>query len=101
MNSKRTTIKLTAAHTKLRELIDKESRGQNFILTEHSEELAVLIGINKYRRLVAISQQQREMDFNMLMAPPPSESLSEDDARELAVQIIREQRACHDSSIEA
>lgn len=93
MNSIHTTIKLTAARTRLHELIDKASRGQKFILTEHGEELAVLIGINEHRRLIAISQQQREMDFNMLMAPPPPESLSEDDARELAVQIVREQRA--------
>jgi hypothetical protein len=53
----------------------------------------VLIGIEEYRRLKALEQQQRQQDFDLLLAPPEKGSLAEDEAHELAVQVVRKVRA--------
>ena len=93
-------VNLSEARRKLPELTDKAYAGEIFYVSRRGRELAVLIGIDEYRRLLAIEQQQREMDFKTLLAPPPSKSPSEEEARKLAVQIVREQRASYDSSSE-
>jgi len=62
-------------------------------MSRRGRELAVLIGIEEYHRLKAIEQQQRQRDFDILLAPPEAGAITADQARELAVQIVREQRA--------
>lgn len=87
------TISLSEARKNLPELADKAQTGRQFVLARRGRELAVLVGIDEYRRLKAIEQQQRQRDFDILLAPPEPGALSEDEARQLAVQIVREQRA--------
>ncbi len=87
------TLNLSEARKNLPKLVDRVRAGQAFIMSRRGTEQAVLIGIDEYRRLKAIEQQQRQKDFNALLASPPVEALTEEDARQLAVEIVREQRS--------
>ncbi len=87
------TISLSEARRNLPELADRVNAGHTCILSRRGRELAVLIGIDEYHRLKAIEQQQRQRDFDLLLAPPEPGAMLEEEARELAVQIVREQRA--------
>jgi len=87
------TINLAEARQKLPELADRASAGQEYIVSRRGREIAALIGIDEYRRLKALEQQQRQQDFDLLLAPPEKGALTEDEARELAVQVVREVRA--------
>lgn len=89
------TIPLSEARKNLPELADRANSGKAYIMSRRGRELAVLIGIDEYHRLKAIEQQQRQRDFDVLLAPPDADAMSEDEARELAVQIVREQRSRH------
>ena len=89
------TIPLSEARKNLPELADKVNSGKTYIMSRRGRELAVLIGIEEYTRLKAIEQQQRQKDFDVLLAPPESGALTEEEASELAVQIVREQRSRH------
>jgi hypothetical protein len=62
-------------------------------MSRRGRELAVLIGVDEYRRFKAIEQQQRQKDFDILLAPPAADAMAEEAARDLAVQIVRERRA--------
>ena len=90
------TINLSEARKKLPELTDRANAGHTYIVSRRGRELAVLLGIDEYRRLKAMEQQQRQKDFDILLAPPPADVLAEEAARELAVQIVREQRSGSD-----
>jgi prevent-host-death family protein len=89
MNSK---LNLAEARKNLPDLADRAYGGQVFVLARRGRELAVVMGIDEYRRLKALEQEQRERDFDLLAAPPDVESLSEDEARKLAVQTVKEVR---------
>ena len=89
MNSK---LNLAEARKSLPELADRAYGGQVFVLARRGRELAVVMGIDEYRRLKALEQEQRERDFDLLVAPPDVEALSEDEARKLAVQAVKEVR---------
>ena len=86
-------VALSEARDNLPELVDRANAGQTVIMSRRGRELAVLIGVEEYRRLKAIEQQQRQKDYDALLAPPPSNALTEEAARELAVQIVREHRS--------
>lgn len=87
------TISLSEARKNLPELADKAHAGRQFVLARRGRQLAVLVGIDEYRRLKAIEQQQRQRDFDTLLAPPESKTFSEAEANQIAVQIVRHQRA--------
>jgi prevent-host-death family protein len=86
-------VALSEARNNLPELVDRANAGQTVIMSRRGRELAVLIGVDEYRRLMAIEQQQRQKDYDVLLAPPASDALTEEAARELAVQIVREHRS--------
>jgi prevent-host-death family protein len=86
-------ISLSEARKKLPELADRVQAGNTYIMSRRGRELAVLISIDEYHRLKAIEQQQRQKDFDVLLAPPPSDVMAEDAARDLAVQIVWEKRS--------
>jgi prevent-host-death family protein len=86
-------IPLSEARKNLPELTDKVNSGHTYIMSRRGRELAVLIGIEEYHRLKAIEQQQRQRDFDILLAPPDVDAMTEEEARELAVQIVRERRS--------
>ena len=94
------TINLSQARKKLPELTDRAHAGGIFSISRHGRELAVLIGIDEYRRLKAIEESQRQKDFDILLSPPAQDVLSEEAANELAVKIVREQRSRYTSPIE-
>ncbi len=85
-------VNLAAARKNLPELTDRAYAGQTFIVARRGREMAVLIGIDEYRRLKELEREQREQDFALLLTPHPS-PLSEEEARELAVQAVRRVRA--------
>ncbi len=85
-------INLAEARRKLPELTDQASAGEEYIVSRRGREMAVLIGIEEYRRLKALEKRQRQQDFDLLLAPPMAESPTEDQARELAVRLVREVR---------
>jgi prevent-host-death family protein len=87
------TINLAEARRKLPELTDQASAGEAYIVSRRGREMAVLIGIEEYRRLKALERRQRLQDFDLLLAPPTAETMTEDQARELAVQVVHEVRA--------
>jgi len=89
------TINLAEARRKLPELTDQASAGEAYIVSRRGREMAVLIGIEEYRRLKALERRQRQQDFDLLLAPPTAEAMTEDQARELAVQMVREVRTTH------
>ena len=86
-------INLSEARKNLPELADRVNAGKTYIMSRRGRELAVLIGVDEYRRLKAIEQQQRQKDFDILLAPPAADAMAEEAARDLAVQIVRERRA--------
>jgi prevent-host-death family protein len=86
------TINLAEARKKLPELADRANAGQTYVVSRRGREVAVLIGVEEYQRLKALEEQQRQRDFDLLLTPPDSESLSEAEARQLAVRVIRETR---------
>ena len=86
------TINLAEARKKLPELADRANAGQAYIVSRRGREVAALIGIEEYHRLKALEQQQRQQDFDLLLAPPESVALTEDQARDLAVQLVSEAR---------
>jgi prevent-host-death family protein len=87
------TINLSEARKNLPELADRVNAGQTVIMSRRGRELAVLISVDEYRRLKAIEQQQRQKDFDVLLAPPPPGVMAEEAARELAAEIVREHRS--------
>lgn len=86
-------INLSEARKNLPELADRVNAGKIYIMSRRGRELAVLIGVDEYRRLKAIEQQQRQKDFDILLAPPAADAMVEEAARDLAIQIVRERRA--------
>jgi antitoxin Phd len=86
------TINLAEARKKLPELADRANAGQAYVVSRRGREVAVLIGIEEYQRLKALEQGQRQQDFDLLLAPPEKDALSEETAQALAVQVIRETR---------
>ncbi len=86
------SINLAEARKKLPELTDLASAGHTYIFSRRGRELAVLMGIDEYRRLKALEEQQLQKDFDILLAPPPSGSFSEEEARQFAVEIVRDER---------
>ena len=87
------TVNLSRARKQLPELTDRAHAGQIFAISRRGRELAVLIGIDEYRRLKAIEAGQRQQDFEILLSPPPQNALSEEAAHDLAVKIVRERRS--------
>ena len=87
------TTNLAEARKNLPELADRANAGQTFVLARRGRELAVIVGIDEYNRLKELEQEQRARDFDVLLSPPDSFSLTEDEAREIAVQAVREVRA--------
>ncbi len=91
------TVNLTEAQVSLPELADEANAGQTIIVANEGQELAVIMGIEEYRRLKNAEGEQRSHDFGVLLAPPGEDALSEDDARKIAVEAVREYRAFIDS----
>ena len=85
-------VNLAEARRKLPELADRAHAGHMFILSRRGRNLAVIIGVDEYRRLSAIVEQQRQHDFDTLLAPPPPDAMSEEEAELLAAQTVREVR---------
>lgn len=85
-------VNLSEARKKLPELADRASAGQETIVSRRGREMAVLIGIDEYRRLKAL-EEHRQQDFDLLLAPPEKGSLTEDAAQELVVQLVRQVRS--------
>jgi len=86
------TINLAEARRKLPELADHASGGQTYVVSRRGRKIAVLIGVDEYQRFKALELQQYERDFNILLAPPPPDALTEDQARSVAVEIVRKAR---------
>jgi len=87
------SVNLSTARQNLSELTDRAYAGQTFVVARRGRELAVLIGIDEYRRLKEMERDQRHQDFNVLLAPPGPPVLPEDEAREVAIQTVRQVRA--------
>lgn len=85
-------INLSEARRNLPEIVDRANSGNLYVLSRRGRELAVLIGLDEYKRLKAIADEQRRKDFDVLLAPPSPDALNEIEAAELAVKIVREQR---------
>lgn len=86
------TVELQQAQDQLAGLTDRAHEGHVIVVTHAGQEVAVLIGIDEYRRLKDIDAQDRERDFQTLLTPPADE-LTEDEARQLALDVVREVRA--------
>jgi prevent-host-death family protein len=87
------SINLAEARKKLPELADRASAGQTYFVSRRGRELAVLIGVDEYQRLKELDERQRNKDFDLLLASPPTSDLTEDEARAMAVQLVREERS--------
>lgn len=87
------TINLADARKRLPELADRASAGQTYFVSRRGRELAVLIGIDEYQRLKALEEQQRRKDFDILLGASAVGDLTEDEARQLAIQLVREERS--------
>jgi prevent-host-death family protein len=87
------SINLSEARKRLPELADNAYAGHVYSISRRGRELAVLISVDEYKRLKAIEAGERNKDFEALLAPPPSDAISEEAASELAVEIVREVRA--------
>jgi prevent-host-death family protein len=85
-------INLAEARQNLPELTDRAYAGQSFILARRGRKLAVIIGIDEYLRLKEIECEEREKDFDILLSPPENETLTEEEAIELAVRSVSEVR---------
>ena len=86
------TVDLTEAQGTLPELTDEANAGQTIIVANEGQELAVIMGIEEYRRLKSAEGEQRSRDFSILLTPPDGNGLSEEDARRIAVEAVREYR---------
>ncbi|MFQ5614883.1 MAG: type II toxin-antitoxin system prevent-host-death family antitoxin [Anaerolineales bacterium] len=86
-------VNLSEARKNLPELTDRAYTGQTFVLSRRGRKLAVLMGIEKYKRLMELERLQAEQDWAILMEPPGPDAMSEDEAREFAVRVVREIRA--------
>ena len=91
------TVNLAEAQDRLPELADEANTDQTIIVANDGQELAVLMGIEEYRRLKSADGEQRSHDFSILLAPSDQDTLSEEDARKLAVEAVREYRASNDA----
>ena len=87
------TINLALARKKLPELADRASAGRVYVVSRRGRELAVLIGIDEYRRLKALEEAERQGDFDALLASPAANAMTEEEARRLAVQLVWEERS--------
>jgi len=86
-------VNLGEARKNLSELANSACYGnRTFVIARRGRELAVLVGIDEYRRLKELDRERRDRDFDLLLTPGPSE-LSEEEAREIAVRVVRETRA--------
>jgi prevent-host-death family protein len=92
------TVNLTEAQGNLPDLADEANTGQTIIVANDGRELAVIMGIEEYRRLKNVEGEQRSHDFSILLSPPDQDTLSEEDARKLAVEAVREYRASNHHS---
>jgi prevent-host-death family protein len=86
-------VNLAEARQNLPELTDRAYAGQSFILARRGRQLAVIIGIDEYLRLKEIECAERERDFDILLSPPENDTLTDEEAIELAVNSVREVRA--------
>jgi prevent-host-death family protein len=91
------TVNLTEAQGNLLELADEANAGQTIIVANEGQELAVLMGIEEYRRLKNVEGEQRSRDFDILLAPSDDAELSEEDARKIAVEAVHQYRAFNDA----
>ncbi len=87
------TTNLAEARKNLPELADRAYAGQTFVLSRRGRELAVIMGIDEYRRLMELEREQRKKDFDILLAPPDQSAMSEEEAQELAIHAVHEVRA--------
>jgi len=86
-------VNLGEARKNLPELADNARYGgRTFVIARRGRELAVLVGIDEYRRLKELDREQRDRDFDLLLTPGPS-ALTEEEAREIALRAVREVRA--------
>jgi prevent-host-death family protein len=92
------TVNLTEAQGNLPELADEANAGQTIIVADQGQELAVIMGIEEYRRLTNIEREQRSRDFDLLLAPSEGNGLSEEAARKIAVEAVREYRVSNHTS---
>lgn len=86
------TINLAEARKKLPELADRAGAGQTYVLARRGREIAVIIGLDEYRRLQEQKDLHRQQDFDALLAPPAVDVPAEAEARELALRVVRETR---------
>ena len=86
------TIGLADARKKLPELTDRAYAGKTYTITRRGRALAVILGVDEYERLKEIERQQRTRDFHTLLAPPGADALNEADARQIAVEAVRQAR---------
>jgi prevent-host-death family protein len=86
------TINLAEARKRLPELTDRANAGQAYLLSRRGREIAALIGIEEYRHLKALERVQHQQDFDVLLAPPEPGALTEDEARQMAIEIVRQVR---------
>ena len=85
-------INLETGSPGLPEVTDRAAEGETIVVRRNGHELAVVIGIEEYRRLQESARAQDEQDFRLLLAPAEDDDLSEAEAIELAVQVSREVR---------
>ncbi|MEA2574426.1 MAG: Antitoxin Phd YefM, type toxin-antitoxin system [Chloroflexia bacterium] len=86
------TVNLIEAQGSLPELADEANAGQTIIVANEGQELAVIMGIEEYRRLKNVEEEERGRDFGILLIPPDQDGLSEEEARRIAVEAVREYR---------
>ena len=86
-------VNLSEARKNLSQLTDDAYAGQIIKVARRGRELAVLIGVKEYQRLKEIEKQQRQQDFEALLAPPEASAMSEEEARKLAVETVRDVRS--------
>lgn len=92
------TVNLIEAQSSLSDLADEANAGQTIIVANEGQELAVIMGIEEYRRLKNVEGEQRSRDFGVLLTPTDRDGLSEEEAREIAVEAVREYRAANHTS---
>lgn len=85
-------VNLAEARKNLSQLTDEAYAGNMITVARRGREMAVLMGVKEYRRLKEIEDQQRQQDFDALLAPPEYSALSEEEARQLALEAVREVR---------
>lgn len=92
MNSR---VRVEDAEENLPDLADKAATGETFVIARQGRELAVIIGIDEYKWLKELEDQQQEADWAILLAPPtPAQlELSEEEADEIAIRATRDVRS--------